>query len=179
MIDARSDLRDGAKVRLEVRTPWAYRLPRFGGLDGLTRVRGGTVERLLHVDDLPVHLRVTQSAPDRVVFGARAATREVATRGIERMRKALGVDQDLRPFHERFRSDRLIGAAVRRDPGLRIVGRPAPSEALAWAICEQLIESTTSAAGDGCGRSGESGPGRSRASVSMVRDASTSCRPAT
>ena len=62
------------------------------------------------------------------------------------MRKALGVDHDLRPFHERFRSDRLIGAAVRCDPGLRIVGRPAPFEALAWAICEQLIESERAAA---------------------------------
>jgi hypothetical protein len=146
MIDARSDLVDAARVRLEVRTPWAYRLPRFGEPHGLTRVRGATVERLLHVDDLPVHLRVTQSAADRVVFVARAASREVAARGIERMRKALGVDQDLRPFHERFRSDRLIGAAVRRDPGLRVVGRPAPFEALAWAICEQLIESERAAA---------------------------------
>jgi 3-methyladenine DNA glycosylase/8-oxoguanine DNA glycosylase len=79
------------------------------------------------------------------VFVASAATREVATRGIERMRKALGVDLDLRPFHERFRSDRLIGVAVRRDPGLRIVGRPAPFEALAWAICEQLIDSERAA----------------------------------
>jgi 3-methyladenine DNA glycosylase/8-oxoguanine DNA glycosylase len=146
MIDARSDLVHVATVRLEVRTPWAYRLPRFGGLDGLTRIRGGTLERLLHIDDVPVQLRVTQSAADRVVFVARAATREAATRGIELMRKALGVDQDLRPFHERFRSDWLIGAAVRRDPGLRIVGRPAPFEALAWAICEQLIDSQRAAA---------------------------------
>ena len=33
------------------------------------------------------------------------------------MRFALGVDQDLQPFHERFRFDPLIGAAVRADPG--------------------------------------------------------------
>jgi 3-methyladenine DNA glycosylase/8-oxoguanine DNA glycosylase len=83
-------------------------------------------------------LRVTQSASDPVVFVSRAATREVATRGIERMRKALGVDQDLRPFHERFRSDRLIEAAVRRDPGLRILGRPAPFEALAGVLDPQV-----------------------------------------
>ena len=85
-------------------------------------------------------VRVVQLAPDRVLFGARAASRDAAEWGIERMRLALGIDQDLRPFYERFRFDPLIGAAVRRSPGLRIAARPDPFEALAWAICEQLIE---------------------------------------
>jgi 3-methyladenine DNA glycosylase/8-oxoguanine DNA glycosylase len=56
------------------------------------------------------------------------------------MRFAIGVDDDLRPFHERFRSDPLIGASVRHRPWLRIHRRPDPFEALAWAITEQLIE---------------------------------------
>jgi len=34
---------------------------------------------------------------------------------VKRMRLALGIDQDLRDFHERFRFDPLIGRAVRRD----------------------------------------------------------------
>ena len=38
------------------------------------------------------------------------------------MRAALGIDQDLRPFYERFRFDPLIGAAVRANPGLRAAG---------------------------------------------------------
>ena len=59
---------------------------------------------------------------------------------IQRMRCALGVDQDVRGFHERFRFDPLIGRAVRSRPGLRVVGRPTAFEALVWAICEQLIE---------------------------------------
>ncbi|HWF55029.1 MAG TPA: hypothetical protein VG223_10395 [Solirubrobacteraceae bacterium] len=134
------------EVRVEVRTPWCYRLPRFGGLDGLTRLRSGVVHRLLHFDRLPVHVRVAQLAPDRVLFGARAATGEAAQWGIERMRAALGVDHDVRAFHDRFRHDPLIGGAVRRDPGLRVHGRPEPFEALAWAICEQLIESERAAA---------------------------------
>jgi 3-methyladenine DNA glycosylase/8-oxoguanine DNA glycosylase len=50
------------------------------------------------------------------------------------------VDQHLRPFHERFRFDPLIGAALRADPTVRVAGKPAPFEALAWAICAQLIE---------------------------------------
>jgi 3-methyladenine DNA glycosylase/8-oxoguanine DNA glycosylase len=109
-------------------------------MDGLHRVRGGVLHRLLHREGAPIWLRIAQTGPDRVLFGARAADRELAEWGIERMRLATGVDQDLAPFYERFRHDPLIGASVRRRPGLRISGRPDPFEALAWAVCEQLIE---------------------------------------
>src|SRR5919201_7172398 len=62
------------------------------------------------------------------------------------MRFALGVDDDLRPFYDRFRDDPLIGRSVRARPHLRIVRRPDPFEALAWAICEQLIDFDRAAA---------------------------------
>jgi 3-methyladenine DNA glycosylase/8-oxoguanine DNA glycosylase len=117
-----------------------FALPRRGGPDGLTRVRGGVLHRLVHAGEKPVLVRVAQVARDRVLFGATADERGAAEWGIERMRRALGVDQDLRPFYERFRFDPLIGRAVRTYPGLRVWGRPDPFEALAWAICEQLIE---------------------------------------
>jgi 3-methyladenine DNA glycosylase/8-oxoguanine DNA glycosylase len=130
----------GIEVRIEVRPPWTFRLSRRGGLDGLTRVRGGVVHRLLHAGEEPVLVRVAQLARDRVLFGAQADDRAAAAWGIERMRLALGVDQDLRPFYERFRFDPLIGPAVRANPGLRVAARPDPFEALVWAICEQLIE---------------------------------------
>jgi 3-methyladenine DNA glycosylase/8-oxoguanine DNA glycosylase len=112
----------------------------MNGMDGLHRVHGGVLHRLLHREGAPVWLRIAQTASDRVLFGARAADRELAEWGIERMRLATGVDQDLAPFYERFRDDPLIGGSVRRCPGLRISGRPDPFEALAWAVCEQLIE---------------------------------------
>lgn len=134
------------EVRAEVRPRCAFRLPRRAGLDGLTRVRGGMLCRLLHAGEEPVLVRVAQLAPDRVLFGARAADRAAAEWGIGRMRLALGIDQDLRPFYERFRFDPLIGRAVRADPGLRVAARPDPFEALAWAICEQLIEYERAAA---------------------------------
>jgi 3-methyladenine DNA glycosylase/8-oxoguanine DNA glycosylase len=104
-------------------------------------VRGGVLHRLLHAgDDGPVVVRVAQLAPDRVLFGAHAHDRAAAAWGIERMRVALGVDQDLRAFYDRFRFDPLIGRAVRARPSLRVAGRPEPFEALMWAIAEQLIE---------------------------------------
>ena len=128
------------EVRVEVHPRWVFGLSLRNGLDGLVRVRGGVLHRLVHFGQLPVLVRVAQPSRDRVVFGARAADRAAAEWGIERMRLALGIDQDLEPFYERFRFDPLIGRSVRSDPGLRAGGKPEPFEALAWAICEQLIE---------------------------------------
>jgi 3-methyladenine DNA glycosylase/8-oxoguanine DNA glycosylase len=127
------------EVREEVRPPWPFRLG-GGSPDGLTRRRGISLQRLLHVDGVPVHVAVVQPAADRVVFGARAATPEPAAAGIARMRFALGVDDDLRPFYDAFSRDPLIGRAVRTTPELRVRRKPVPWEALAAAITEQLIE---------------------------------------
>jgi 3-methyladenine DNA glycosylase/8-oxoguanine DNA glycosylase len=123
-----------------------FRLPRWSGSDGLLRRRGGVLERLLHDGDLPVVVRIAQPARDVVVLGARAATPAAAAYGIRRMRFALGVDEDLRAFLRRFAHDPLIGRSLRRRPWLRARRRPEPFEALAWAICEQLIEYERAAA---------------------------------
>ena len=131
--------------RLELRPAGAFRLPR-AGMDGMLRRRGGVLERLLHRQGEPVIVRAAQTAPDRVLIGARAGSRAAATYGIERMRFALGVDDDLSAFHRRFARDPLIGRSVRRRPWLRASRRPEPFEALAWAVCEQLIEYERAAA---------------------------------
>lgn len=128
------------EVRREVRPRWTFRLSRRTGLDRVARMRGDVLHRLLHCGDDPVVIRVAQLGPDRVLFGAQADSRDVAEWGIERMRAAMGIDLDLQPFYDRFRFDPLIGGAVRTNPGLRPHGRPDPFEALAWTVCEQLIE---------------------------------------
>src|SRR4051794_9060999 len=127
------------EVRQTVRPRWVFRLP-HGAADGVLRRRGSVLERLVHVDGAPVVVRVAQPASDEVLFGARATDRATAQQAIDRMRFALGVDDDLRPFHDRFRSDPLIGPSVRLRPWVRIIRRPDPFEALAWAITEQLID---------------------------------------
>lgn len=109
-------------------------------MDGVTRMRGAVLERALWVGDEAVVVRVAQPSPHRVVFGARSTDREAAAEGLRRMRRATGVDVDLRAFHDRYRDDPLIGASVRSRPHLRPNGRAEPFEALAWAVCEQLIE---------------------------------------
>jgi hypothetical protein len=97
------------EVRVEVRPPWAFRLPQRNGLDGLTRVRGGVLHRLLHAGDEPVLVRLAQLRSGAVLFGARARHHAAAEWAIARMRAALAIDVDLTFFHERFRSDPLIG----------------------------------------------------------------------
>ncbi len=115
-------------------------------MDGALRRRGDVLERLLHHAGEPVLVRAAQTAPDLVLLGARARTREAAAYGIARMRFALGLDEDLSAFHRRFADDPLIGRSVRRRPWLRASRRPEPFEALAWAVCEQLIEYERAAA---------------------------------
>jgi len=127
------------ELRIEVKPPWPFRL-RGGSADGLLRRRGASLQRLLHRDGAPVHVAVIQPAPGRVVFGARAACESDASWGIGRLRFATGVDDDLRPFHDRYRDDPLIGKAVRALPELRVRRAPLPWEALSNAVCEQLIE---------------------------------------
>ena len=121
-------------------------------------VRAGVASRLLRVDGSPVLVRAWQSGrrrvsvraepvdPDAVAVPApaigslRPAGPAELRLGAERMRFALGVDDDLTGFYRRFRRDPLIGPLIRRRPDLRQLRRPWPWEALAWAVVKQLIE---------------------------------------
>jgi DNA-3-methyladenine glycosylase II len=127
------------ELREEVRPPWPFRL---GGasMDGLLRRRGAALQRLMRIGGDPVLVGIVQPAPDRVLFAARAQTEAAAREGIARMRFATSVDDDLRPFWDRFRSDPVIGKAVRTNPMLRVRRQPDPWETLYAAITEQLIE---------------------------------------
>jgi DNA-3-methyladenine glycosylase II len=157
-------LERGVELRVQVTPAGPFRLPRWHGGDGVVRRHGGVLERLLHDGDQPVVVRVAQQSRDEVLFGARAPTRSAAAHGIERMRFALGVDDDLSGFVREHARDPLIGRSLRARPWLRVWRRPEPFEALAWAICEQLIESERAAAIErrivaGLGRRGPSWDG--------------------
>ncbi|HWH95717.1 MAG TPA: hypothetical protein VNT03_17790 [Baekduia sp.] len=134
------------EVRREIRPAWPFRLPGAGGMDGVARKRHGVWERLLHVEGRPVVVRAAQPSADRVVIGARGGAADACDEAIGRVRAAFGVDESLREFYDRFRDDPLIGPSVRSRPHLRVTRRPDPFEALAWAICEQLIEYERAAA---------------------------------
>ncbi len=109
------------------------------------RVRRGVVSRLLHVNGEPVVVRAWQRRDGRVAFqavGSKSGSREALETAIERMRFALGVDDDYHGLYDRFRSDRLLGGAIRRQRWHRPRRRPWAWEALAWSIIKQLIESS-------------------------------------
>jgi 3-methyladenine DNA glycosylase/8-oxoguanine DNA glycosylase len=135
---ARGQLRHSR--RFDLAPAWPLRLPLRNGRDSVLRCRGRVLTRVIHVDGEPVVLRAAQPALDRVVLDARGPSSSAVDWAAERWRFALGVDDDLRPFYDRFRDDPLIGPSVRARPHLRPPRRPEPWESLAWAICEQLIE---------------------------------------
>ncbi len=113
-------------------------------------MRGDVLTRLLHVAREPIVVHAWQSAGGAVHLRACASgdsecARERLELALERMRFALAVDDDLREFYEAFRCDPLVGPAVRRTPWYRPKRRPWPWEALAWAVTEQLIQSSRAA----------------------------------
>jgi 3-methyladenine DNA glycosylase/8-oxoguanine DNA glycosylase len=152
-------------LEVEVRPPSPFRLPSYSSEDRTMRVQRGVLSRLLRVGESPVLVRAWEPARGRVALRAEpldpgavepprgipapasepagAAELDLA---LERMRFALGVDDDLTPFYRRFRRDPLLGPVLRRRPWLRPRRRPWAWEALAWAVVKQLIESERAAA---------------------------------
>jgi DNA-3-methyladenine glycosylase II len=110
------------------------------------RVRRGVVIRFLHVGGRPAVTRAAQRRDGTVLIRAEAESAEDRELALERMRFALGVDDDYREFYEEFRHDRLLGATIRAKPWHRPRRRPWAWEALAWSITKQLIESGRAAA---------------------------------
>lgn len=152
-------------LEVEVTPPSPFRLPSYSSEDRTMRVRGGVLSRLLRVGESPVLVRAWEPGRGRVSLRAEpldpaavesprgvsaeaagpAGTPELRV-ALERMRFALGVDDDLTPFYQRFRRDPLLGPVLRRRPWLRPRRRPWAWEALAWAVVKQLIESERAAA---------------------------------
>jgi 3-methyladenine DNA glycosylase/8-oxoguanine DNA glycosylase len=150
-----------ASLEVEVRPPSPFRLGR-GSPDRTLRVERGVATRLLAVDRAPVLVRAWQRGPGRVAFRAEAvdpaalsvsassdelrpAGRAELETALERLRFALGVDEDMAVFHHRFRRDPLVGPILRRMPDFRPSRRVWPWEALAAAVCGQLIEASRAA----------------------------------
>ena len=121
-------------------------------MDGVTRSTGGVLTRLIHVGERPVVVHAWQRRSGAVAIRAHLVEASSAPGGsdvleeaVGRMRFALAVDDDLRPFYAEFKRDPFLGPAIRRRPWLRAKRRPLAWEALVWAITEQLIESSRAA----------------------------------
>jgi 3-methyladenine DNA glycosylase/8-oxoguanine DNA glycosylase len=151
-------------LEVEVRPPSPFRLPGYSSEDRTMRVRNGVLSRLMLVEGSPVLVRAWEPGRGRVLVRAEPLDPSVVAApwtippppsrpagaaqlrlAIERMRFALGVDDDLSEFYRRFRRDPLLGPLLRRRPWLRPRRRPWAWEALAWAVVKQLIETERAA----------------------------------
>jgi 3-methyladenine DNA glycosylase/8-oxoguanine DNA glycosylase len=126
-------------LELDVRPPEGPFRLRAADRDGVMRRRDGVLTRLVHHGDEPAVVRAWPVA-GAVRLHAEAPSREAAAHAIERMRFALNLDHDLRPFRRAFKRDPLLGPILRRMPWLRPWRSAEPFQALAWAVTEQLIE---------------------------------------
>jgi len=109
---------------------WPSRPPRGAGL---LKRDGHIVRRAMIIDGEP-HLA------EAAWQGNNVHLRGSHERAIERLRFVLALDDDLTPFHRAYRSDPLIGRALKANPKLRVTRTPDPFEALAWAVMYQLID---------------------------------------
>lgn len=148
-------------VEVTVRPASPLRLAGGGG-DRTLRLNGPWIERLLAVDRAAMIIRVRRMGTGELLFRAEAVgpdrlegpgseslvepDEDQLMAGIDRLRFAVGVDQDLTDFHERFGGDRLLGPAIRGRLERRARRRPLPWEALIWAVTEQMIEYRRAAA---------------------------------
>ena len=142
---ARAASARGMIVDLTVRPPWPSEPPRAAGPGGLVQIDGNVVRRALRVDG-EVVLAEAAWRGDEVLLRAHAASEDAAREAIARMRFVLALDDELEPFHRAHRSDPVLGRIIKARPKLRVLRKPEPFEALAWAIIEQLID--TQRAGD-------------------------------
>jgi 3-methyladenine DNA glycosylase/8-oxoguanine DNA glycosylase len=138
-----------ASLEIEVRPRCPYRLPTRGRADGVMRMSGGVLTRILHIGADPVVVHGWQRRDGAVAIRAVAVEEgcraESLEKAIARMRFTLAVDDDLRPFYAEFKRDPFIGRVIRLRPWIRPRRRPFAWEALLWAITEQLIESSRAA----------------------------------
>ncbi|MET0306921.1 MAG: hypothetical protein ABW196_11945 [Solirubrobacterales bacterium] len=151
-------------LEAEARPPSPFRLPGYSSEDRVMRVSNGVLSRLMRIEESPVLVRAWEPGRGRVTLRAepldpaavaapraipplpsRPAGPDQLRLAIERMRFALGVDDDLSEPYRRFRRDPLLGPLLRRRPWLRPRRRPWAWEALAWAVVKQLIETERAA----------------------------------
>jgi 3-methyladenine DNA glycosylase/8-oxoguanine DNA glycosylase len=126
-------------VDLTVTPPWPSEPPRSAGPGGLVKLDGGVARRAMRIDG---ELTLAEAAwrDDHVLLRAHAGTEDAAGHALARMRFVLSLDDDLEPFHRAHRRDPVLGRVIKARPKLRVLRKPEPFEALAWAIIEQLID---------------------------------------
>lgn len=120
--------------------PLPYSLARSaGGLrSGTRRFAGGTLELVFRTADGPAHARIRQLPDARLAIELSAPDEASA---LARLRFLLALDVELGPFYASVAGDPLLGPAVMRARGRRVLPLDSPAHALLRGVCGQLVHS--------------------------------------
>ena len=120
--------------------PLPYSLARSAsGLRTLTRrYADGELELVLRTAAGPAHARIRQLRDARLAIELAAPDDASA---LARLRFLLALDVDLAPFYASVAGDPLLGPAVLRARGLRVLPLDSPAHALLRGVCGQLVRS--------------------------------------
>jgi DNA-3-methyladenine glycosylase II len=122
-------------VRAELRPKGPYSLRLSGRLasDATRVVTEGTYRATVRVGGRLERVHAVQRADGAVVVAAASEA------GVERVRFALGLDDDHSDFLERFRDDPLLGETLKHIRGLRPMRTGSVAQSLLRAVAGQLI----------------------------------------
>ena len=122
------------RAELSPQGPYSLRVSGRAAGDACRVVTDGTYRSTIRVDERLERVQAAQHPDGTIVVHAESEG------GVEHVRFALGLDDDHSEFLERFASDPLLGATVRRIRGLRPVRTGTVAQALLRAVAGQLIQ---------------------------------------
>lgn len=130
-------------LTLRPRGPYSLAQSAWGTAGGTRRRRGRGIEIALRPGGAPARALVEQRSDGTLAVRVEEGDPETVAR---ELREVLLLDLDTSPFRDLHAGDPLIGAQVRRRPGLRPVRRGTVTQALVAALAGQLITSREAAA---------------------------------
>lgn len=107
--------------------------------ESLHRVEDDRVKKVIDHRGTPVFLVVSAPEPSTLIIDYQTATPVPESFVQNYVTDWFDLKRDLRPFYDLAKNDALLGPAVERHHGLRLIGIPSLFEALCWAIIGQQI----------------------------------------
>jgi 3-methyladenine DNA glycosylase/8-oxoguanine DNA glycosylase len=125
-------------IRAELRPagPYSLRLSAMHAGDACRRIHDGVYRETIRVDGGLERVEAVQRPDGAVVVAAQS------TAGVERIRFALGIDDDHSGFLHAFADDKLLREPIRQLRGLRPMRTGTVAQALLRAVAGQLIKAS-------------------------------------
>jgi DNA-3-methyladenine glycosylase II len=109
----------------------------------LYQVKEGRIYKALYLDGETAMIEISEHHEKGLAIRfLNEAPQETQTAVVQYVREWFDLDRDLSPFYMLAQNDSLLGSAVERFYGLRIIGIPDLFEAISWGILGQQINLT-------------------------------------